>query len=101
TEASSVSGYVRSTSRPLTTAASAALARPGEIWAARSPTDRPAGTVRLEPSGSVTVIWGIDGSSSWDPAGARLAMSGRPGAPGGRRDASRMVGTGGLEPPTS
>src|SRR5437667_8990547 len=54
-------GYVRSTSLPSTTPASAALASPGEIAAAMSRTGVPDGTVRFEPSGSVTVISLIDG----------------------------------------
>src|SRR5262245_25345506 len=47
----------RSTSLPSTTPASAALASPGEICPATSRTGVPAATLRLDPSGSVTVIW--------------------------------------------
>jgi hypothetical protein len=49
------SGYERSTSLPLTIAAYAAFARPGEISAATSRTGVPDETLRLDPSGSVTV----------------------------------------------
>src|SRR5918995_7475657 len=57
TRASAVSGYVRSTRRSLTDAASAAEARRGEIAMATSRTAVPAGTLRPAPSGSVTVTW--------------------------------------------
>src|SRR5436190_19184269 len=56
TEASPVNGNVRSTSLPFTTAATAALARRGEICAAMSAGVDPAAIRRLEPSGSVTEI---------------------------------------------
>src|SRR5687768_17179977 len=56
TEAGALSGYVRSTRRSSTTAATAALASRGEIAAATSRTGVPGGTLRLDPSGSVTVI---------------------------------------------
>src|SRR5688572_16265873 len=57
TDASALSGYDRSTRRPSTLPASAALASPGEIDVARSATVVPAGTLRLDPSGSVIVTW--------------------------------------------
>src|SRR5687768_12104457 len=53
TLASDVSGYDRSTIRSSTTAASAALASPGEIAAATSRTGDPAGRALVDPSGSV------------------------------------------------
>ena len=55
TAASDVSGASRSTSRSDTIAARAAFASRGEIAAAMSRTGVPAGTRRLDPSGSVTV----------------------------------------------
>src|SRR6185369_6997846 len=57
TDASAFSGYDRSTRRLSTLPASAALASPGEIDVARSATVVPAGTLRLDPSGSVIVTW--------------------------------------------
>src|SRR5262245_63615294 len=60
TDALRVSGYVRSTRRSSTTAASAAFASLGEIAAAMSDTGVPADTARLDPSGSVTVTWLIE-----------------------------------------
>src|SRR5687768_12043391 len=56
TDAGALRGYVRSTRRSSTTAATAALASRGEIAAATSRTGVPGGTLRLDPSGSVTVI---------------------------------------------
>ena len=56
TRASAVSGYDRSTIRSSTNAASAARARPAEIDPAMSAGVVLAGTTRLEPSGSVTVM---------------------------------------------
>src|SRR5688500_2584688 len=63
TDASASSGYVRSTSRPSTTPASAAFASRGEIPAATSRTDVPAGTLRLEPSGNVMLTLIASGTS--------------------------------------
>src|SRR6266550_6862528 len=60
TEASRLSGNVRSTSLPSTRPASAALARRGDIDSATSRTSVPAGTWRGDPSGNVTVTWFID-----------------------------------------
>src|SRR5688572_21739651 len=56
TDASCASGYVKSTSCSSTTAASAAFASLGEIAAAMSRTGVPGDTLRLDPSGSVTVM---------------------------------------------
>src|SRR5688572_26210157 len=74
TEASAVSGDVRSTSLPSTTAARAAWARRGEIATAMSRTGAPADTALLDPSGRVTVTWLMN---------------------------VKVVGAGGLEPLTS
>src|SRR4029079_13148864 len=94
TDASAFSGYDRSTRRLSTLPASAALARPGEIDEARSATVVPAGTLRLDPSGSVIVTWLIRvveklrklsllsqklcGRPLWSAFAARAASAGQP-----------------------
>src|ERR671911_679455 len=112
TRASAVSGYVRSTRRSLTYAASAAEARRGEIAMATSRTAVPAGTLRPEPSGSVTVTWLMAVLGSITTRGrlhnvAARRSSGRfHTVPSCRQrhglaDADDRVGRGGLKPPTS
>src|SRR5947209_10988260 len=65
TVAPSGSGVSRSTSRPSTVAATAALARRLPIDDARSAPVDPSGNERADPSGSVTVMSAIDGRGYW------------------------------------
>src|SRR6185503_14925711 len=109
TRASAVSGYDRSTIRSSTNAASAARARPAEIDPAMSAGVVPAGTTRLEPSGSVTVmsLMGLTERiflRGGPPIHLRASRNGgHAGWLAGRssRRERRLVGTGRLELPTS
>src|SRR4029453_5532902 len=114
TRASRWRGNVRSTRRSSTIAASAALARPGEMSAATSAGVEPADTRRLSPSGSVTEISFINRWEGAQPlrglptrlrasryggqAGLGLPTEARTRAGSSER---RLVGTGRLELPTS
>src|SRR5438128_10134121 len=71
TAAPSGRGDERSTSCPFTVAATAALARPRPIDAASSPAVVPAGSSFEVPSGSVTVIWLMEGQGIRAPRVAR------------------------------
>src|SRR6478736_10039700 len=94
----------RSTSLPSTAPAKAAEARRGEIAAATSRTVAPSATDFVDPSGRVTVISLIDrtwvavsdGASS-SPLSRTTPTSSSEVTPWG----PKVVGTGGLEPPTS
>ena len=96
TAASASSGKVRSTIRSSTTAASACFARRGDSSFARSATGAPAGTARVEPSGSVTVTWLMRSAPERTGSGGACCDGWRD-----EKGAWNMVGTGGLEPPTS
>src|SRR5438067_153125 len=65
TVAPSVSGVPRSTSRPSTVAATAALASPLPIDDARSAAVAPSGSALDEPSGKVTLMSAIVGRGYW------------------------------------
>ena len=105
----------RSTRRSSTAAASAALARRGEIAVARSRTDVPAATERVDPSGRVMVTsliarnrdfaWGVTAWRLGQSAPLKLRRDSlRAGLPSRSLLAAikrRLVGAGGLEPLTS
>src|SRR4029453_5842814 len=109
TAASVSSGNDRSTSLPLTTAAYAAFARPAEISAATSRTGVPDETLRVDPSGSVTVSWLIGitagclrvGGGAWVDKSPLINpwLANRSSCCEGCE--RRLVGAGGLEPLTS
>src|SRR5581483_3032739 len=64
TSSPSASSHRRSRSIPLTRAITAALRRLGPSSAARSPAVVPVATSRVEPSGSLTVIWSLGMAST-------------------------------------